>query len=300
MDRLAELKRTEPANGDIEMGQVDGAQPPADVDGPMREFYQEVDFLKEKMKRVESNIKAIDEAYTQELTTISADKAEQLTKQLESLIAETNKESQVISARLKQMAAANKSGKGSNAELRMRASLHGALAKKFYELMAAYQGLKSVNAARYRERVRRQVEIASGEPPTAEQLDELLAGGDANRLFANKLLADRRNADAAHALEFLRERHSDIVRLEAQMNELYQIFVDMATLVDAQGELLDQIEHNVGQSQAYTAEAVVELKKANKWAIRARKKKCIIVCLVIVCLIIIAVAIAVPVALALK
>jgi len=268
----------------------------------MKEFYQEVDFLKEKMKRVEVNIKAIDEAYTQELTTISADKADELTKKLEALIGETNKESQLISARLKQMGAQNKANasKGSNAEQRMRESLHATLAKKFYELMAAYQGLKSANASRYRERVRRQVEIAAGQAPTEEQLDEVLAAGDANRLFATKLLADRRNQDAANALVFLRERHTDILRLEAQINELYQIFVDMATLVEAQGEMLDQIETNVGKSAAYTGEAVVELKKANKWAIRARKKKCIIALLICCCLIIVAVAIAVPVALTLK
>jgi t-SNARE complex subunit (syntaxin) len=140
MDRLGELKKQQ-TPGDTQQDLEMGAIPAADVDGPMKEFYQEVDFLKEKMKRVEANIKAIDEAYTQELTTISADKADELTKKLEALIGETNKESQVIAARLKQMGATNKANasKGSNAEQRMRESLHATLAKKFYELMAAYQ-----------------------------------------------------------------------------------------------------------------------------------------------------------------
>ncbi len=47
--------------------------------------------------------------------------------------------------------------------------------------------------------------------------------------------------------------------------------VDMAILVEAQGEMLNQIEYNVSQSVAYTAKGVEELKGAVKQQKKGRK-----------------------------
>jgi len=49
------------------------------------------------------------------------------------------------------------------------------------------------------------------------------------------------------------------------------MFVDMASLVAEQSEVLQQIEGNVDKTLAYTKEAVVELKQANKLAKKSRK-----------------------------
>jgi t-SNARE complex subunit (syntaxin) len=295
-DRLAELRG----------GNAPPPEPPPSLEAggatspQMREFYEEIEQLKVRMGRVEANINAIDEKYTESLTTINAGKAEQLTREMEALVAETNRDSQMVAARIKQLGQANKSFQGSSAERRIRDSTFAALAKRFYELMTTYQGLKSRNASKYRDKVRRQMEIASGEKPSEAQVDEVIEGGDPNRLFAQKLLQDRRNQDAANALVFMQDRHNDIVRLEKSINELYQIFLDMATLVEQQGEMLDAIEFNVAKSEGYQEEAVVELKKASGWAVTARKKKCLIAILIVVCIIVVGVAIAVPVALTLR
>ncbi len=40
-----------------------------------------------------------------------------------------------------------------------------------------------------------------------------------------------------------------------------QLFMDMAVLVESQGELLNQIEHNVEQAVGYVAQGVDELNK---------------------------------------
>jgi len=287
------------------MGRIDaaGASDAANANAAaMREFHTEVGALRDALKQVETRIRDIDAKYTEQLMAIAADKADEATKQMESLIRETNTLSKDIAERLKRMAAANKQLPATtpNADRRLRDSLQATLQKKFYDLMAEYQELKSRHAQRYREKVRQQVQIASGQTPDDEQLDELVAAGDANRLFATKILQDRRNQDAANALAFLTERHSDIIRLEQQMNELHQIFVDMAALVEAQGEMLDQIENNVDQAVEYVEEAVKQVEKSKRLAIRARKKKLIIALLICCCLIIVAVAIAVPLSLALK
>ena len=297
LDRLGDIKRARPPAPDVEAGNA----LPSAASGPapdfLRDFYQEVDGLKARLAEIEAAVRAIDDKYNDALTAASTGKADAATQELERLIGDTNRLSQDVAARLKAMQAANGKFKGANAEARIRESMHSTLAKRFYELMGAYQALKSKNAARFRAKVRQQVEVASGAKPTEAQLDEIIEAGDPNRLFATKLLADKRSTDAANALVFMKERHGDIVRLEKSINELHAIFVDMAMLVEQQGEMLDVIERSVEKSVAYTEEAVAELKKANKSTKRSRKKKCIIFLVVLCCCIIVIVAVAVPLAL---
>jgi t-SNARE complex subunit, syntaxin len=51
-----------------------------------------------------------------------------------------------------------------------------------------------------------------------------------------------------------------------------------------QGELLDQIEYTVGQSVNYTGRAVEELRTANKYQKKVRRKMCLLICCCLVIL----------------
>ena len=50
------------------------------------------------------------------------------------------------------------------------------------------------------------------------------------------------------------------------------------------GELLDQIEYTVGQSVNYTGKAIEELRTANKYQKKTRRKMCCIICVILVVL----------------
>lgn len=293
-DRLSEIRRGRPPAPDLEAGAASPGPPGAPTTDFLKEFYQEVDVIKAKLSEIEGAIRTIDEKYNDTLTAASTGKADAATQELERHITDTNRTAQDVAARLKAMQADNAKHRGASAEARIRESIHSTLAKRFYELMGQYQALKSKNAARYREKVRRQVEVASGTKPTEQQLDEIIEAGDPNRLFATKLLQDKRSTDAANALVFMKDRHNDIVRLEKSINELHQIFVDMAILVEQQGEMLDVIEKSVEKSMAYTEDAVQELRKVNKSTKRSRKKKCIIAIIVLCCCLIVFLAIFLP------
>ena len=51
---------------------------------------------------------------------------------------------------------------------------------------------------------------------------------------------------ALDTLAEVQERHEAVKELEKSLMELHQVFLDMAVLVDAQGEMLDNIEQQVG------------------------------------------------------
>lgn len=46
-------------------------------------------------------------------------------------------------------------------------------------------------------------------------------------------------------LEEVKDTYHDVRRLEASILELHKMFMDLALLVDRQGEMLDQIEYQV-------------------------------------------------------
>lgn len=69
--------------------------------------------------------------------------------------------------------------------------------------------------------------------------------------------------------------------------ELHQLFADMQLMVEAQGEMLDQIEKQMSRVVATTDESVTALIDANKHQKSARKKMKKIVAVVAVLLIVV-------------
>ena len=105
---------------------------------------------------------------------------------------------------------------------------------------------------------------------TSEEIDAALESGN-TQIFADQILDKKRHTAAKEALAYIENRHKDIIRLEQSIQELHQLFLDLAILVEAQGELIDQIEYNVSQAASYTKDAVKQLADANKYQKRSRK-----------------------------
>ena len=58
----------------------------------------------------------------------------------------------------------------------------------------------------------------------------------------------------------INERHEAVKELEKSLMELHQVFLDMAVLVEAQGEMLDNIEQQV--SACYAAWCAASMQDA--------------------------------------
>jgi len=96
------------------------------------------------------------------------------------------------------------------------------------------------------------------------------------------------------AFDNVSTKYQDVLKLEASVAELAQMFQDFALIVEQQGELLDQIEYQVKSSSEYIDEANVEMGQAIDYQISIRKKQCclaVIILLVIVIIVVIAVTV---------
>ena len=77
-------------------------------------------------------------------------------------------------------------------------------------------------------------------------------------------------ASAVQVLDTLaevQERHEAVKELEKSLMELHQVFLDMAVLVEAQGEMLDNIEQQVGSGPGASAPYWAASSLLHVWAL---------------------------------
>uniref|UniRef100_A0A8C3SFS3 Syntaxin-1B n=1 Tax=Chelydra serpentina TaxID=8475 RepID=A0A8C3SFS3_CHESE len=146
---------------------------------------------------------------------------------------------------------------------------HSTLSRKFVEVMTEYNATQSKYRDRCKDRIQRQLEI-TGRTTTNEELEDMLESGKL-AIFTDDIKMDSQMTK--QALNEIETRHNEIIKLETSIRELHDMFVDMAMLVESQGEMIDRIEYNVEHSVDYVERAVSDTKKAVKYQSKARRVK---------------------------
>lgn len=88
--------------------------------------------------------------------------------------------------------------------------------------------------------------------PTPEEESVLPVGNTVARAFAEANLDEQRH------------KKEDMMRLERSLGEIRESFLQIAALVDAQGEMLDCIEFSMVNTKNYSHQANIQLIKARK------------------------------------
>ncbi|KAI6242727.1 putative syntaxin-3 [Aphelenchoides fujianensis] len=112
-----------------------------------------------------------------------------------------------------------------------------------------------------------------------EGVDEAIEKGE---LFntVGVMMAER---DKKVLFEDVKSRHEDILKLEASIRELHEIFQDMAMLIESQGEIVDRIETNVNYAADYAERALRNVNHAQKAKNRNIKLKiAAVICAVLI------------------
>jgi len=91
-------------------------------------------------------------------------------------------------------------------------------------------------------------------------------------------------------MQQLQERENSIRQLESDIIDVNTIFKDLATMVHEQGSMVDSIEQNVESTNIRVHEGTDQLRQAEMYKNRARRKK-FILCLIAVILLIILITI---------
>ncbi|KAM9071301.1 syntaxin-3-like [Megaptera novaeangliae] len=286
-DRLEQLKAKQLTQDD----DADEVEIAVDNTAFMDEFFSEIEETRFNIDKISEHVEEAKKLYS---IILSAPIPEPKTKDdLEQLTTEIKKRANNVRNKLKSMERHIEEDEvRSSADLRIRKSQHSVLSRKFVEVMTKYNKAQVDFRERSKGRIQRQLEI-TGRKTTDEELEEMLESGNP-AIFTSGIIDSQISKQALSEIE---GRHKDIVRLESSIKELHDMFMDIAVLVENQGEMLDNIELNVMHTVDHVEKAREETKRAMKYQGQARKKLIIIIVVVVVLLGILALVIGLSVGL---
>lgn len=106
--------------------------------------------------------------------------------------------------------------------------------------------------------------------------------------FLQKAIQEQGRGRVLDTIKEIQERHDAVKEMEKNLKELHQVFLDMAVLVEAQGEQLDDIESHVARANSFVRSGADRLQGARAYQKNTRKWTCYaIILLLIIALIVI-------------
>ncbi|XP_060787259.1 syntaxin-1A isoform X2 [Neoarius graeffei] len=285
-DRLAELKSGRPS--DEEDGSV---MVPVDQGGFMEGFFRKVEEVRSILDKISSQVNEVKKKHSMILSAPNPD--ERTKEELEQLTVEIKKNANLVRTKLKSMQQSlppEDQANRASVDERIQRTQYTVLSRKFVEVMTEYNSTQVSFRDRSKSRIQRQLEI-TGKRTTNEELEDMLESGNPS-IFTSDIILDSQITQ--QALNEIESRHKDIIRLESSIKELHDMFVDMAMLVETQGEMIDNIENNIRNAVEYVGKANEEVKKAVRYQKSARRKIvhvaiCGSVCLILLLIIIVGV-----------
>lgn len=277
-DRLSALKAALPDEDDTTENGVCAVNV-ACTSSFMDAFFEQVEEIRGMVERISVNVEEVKRKHSAILAAPQSDdktkeELEQLMAEIKTLANKGRGKLKVMEQNIGQDEQANKF----SAELRIRKTQHATLSRKFVDVMNDYNSCQIDYRERCKGRIQRQLEI-TGRSTTDTELESMLESGNP-AIFTQGIITETQQA--RQSLKDIEARHNDIMKLESSIRELHEMFMDMAMLVESQGDLIDRIEYNVEKSVDYVESAKQDTKKAVKYQSKARRKKLFIILCVII------------------
>ncbi|XP_075517434.1 syntaxin-121-like [Primulina tabacum] len=256
-------------------------------------FFDDVEAVKEELGELESLYTQLQSSHEQSKTLHNAKTVKDLRSRMDSDISASLKKAKVIKVRLEALDRSNAAnrglpgcGPGSSSD-RTRTSVVNGLRKKLQETMTRFNDLRQKMGSEYRETVQRRYYTVTGENPDEKILDDLIETGE-SETFLQKSIQQQGRGQVMDTIMEIQERHDAVKEMERNLRELHQVFLDMAVLVQSQGEQLDDIESQVNRANSFVRGGTNQLEVARKHQKNTRKWACfgIIILLIIILIIV--------------
>ncbi|KMS96711.1 hypothetical protein BVRB_8g200170 [Beta vulgaris subsp. vulgaris] len=240
-------------------------------------FFEDVEKVKEDMKEVEKIYKRLQDQNEESKVVHNAKTMKELRARMDSDVSLVLKKVKIVKAKLEALDKSNVQarnvpgcGPGSSAD-RTRTSVVSGLGKKLKDMMDNFQALRAKMQSEYKETMERRYFTITGEKADETMIENLIASGESEN-FLQKAIQDQGRGQILDTISELQERHDAVKEIEKNLIELHQVFLDMAALVEAQGQQLNNIESHVAHASSFVrrgteelVEARVQQKNSRKW-----------------------------------
>ncbi|OII72499.1 uncharacterized protein cubi_00494 [Cryptosporidium ubiquitum] len=256
-------------------------------DEEMSSYYSEIRSIGVSLGYINKMIDEIRINKQRALLTTSSSEDEEISENLSKILDETHERTLELKNNIEYLRAQNenlkkKASKKEAAEIMIRENLLQTISKRFRETISEFQAVQSEYKAEMRNKIFRQIKIVY--PDVTQNTIELIAEeeGKITTTQLIKMKLSGSHETIGNAITDLQDRYRDIRRLEKSVEELQQLFIELASLINEQGEMLDHIEFSVSTARDYTEKADIELISARKYQKRTQKKMLwIILCIFI-------------------
>ncbi|XP_055818918.1 syntaxin-121-like [Solanum dulcamara] len=272
----------------IEMGDSSGVN--------LDKFFEDVETIKDELKNLEKLFTQLQNSNEKSKTLHNANAVKDLRSKMDDDVSMALKKAKFIKVRLEALDKSNASnrnlpgcGPGSSSD-RTRTSVVNGLRKKLQESMNQFNELRQKMASEYRETIQRRYYTVTGEKPDEEVLDTLISTGQ-SETFLQKAIQEQGRGQVMDTIMEIQERHEAVKELERNLKELHQVFLDMAVLVESQGEQLDDIESQVNRANSYVRGGAQQLQVARKHQKNTRKWTCFAIILLLIIILIVVLSI---------
>ncbi|XP_077242181.1 syntaxin-132-like [Tasmannia lanceolata] len=259
-----------------------------DSDLEMRAFKKQVLEVEKQLDKLSNQLQKLQDANEESKTVTKASSMKAIKQRMEKDMDEVGKIAHNIKARLEEIDRDNLTnrqkpgcGKGTAVD-RSRINLTNALKKKMKNKMTDFQTLRQTIQNEYREVVGRRVHTVTGTRPDDEMIERLIETGNDEKIF-HKAIQEMGRGQVLDALEEIQERHDAVKEIEKKLLDLHQVFLDMAVLVEAQGEMLDNIETQVMNTMDHMQSGTDALRTAK--SLQKKSRKCMLIAISILLII---------------
>jgi t-SNARE complex subunit (syntaxin) len=233
-----------------------------DDDAFLNEYYKRAEKIRNGTEVMRQKVNELREFYDSSLgNVISKNKKNQ--KEIDDLMDATNSTAHILREDLQRLG--NEIKEGEKNEDRIKKNIHTSLLEDFLDLMQEYQSIQNNHNEEMRRLVKAQVHLVDPQA-TDETVEKAILGGPQMIFSSDKVKA------AQESLNYIQNKHTEILKLERSLEEVHQLFVDMSVLVQEQSEMINSIAFQVTNAKNDIRDATNQLREANK----IQRKKCLI------------------------
>ncbi|CAN1814077.1 SYP112 [Linum perenne] len=245
----AELKKQAKQDMEAELSELSSTDEPI-----LREFFHQVDSIKAEMEEIANLLSELQTLNEETKSSHSAKIIRGLRDRIQSDTVTILRKAKNVKSSLESLEKANISNRAESHLYRegtpvdrTRVSVTNGLRVKFRQAMNEFLFLREKILSDYRSELKRKYFVATGEEADEETMENMVSG----KWKVESLLVEGKKAETMDLP--CKERHQAVLDIQRSLTKLHQVFLDMAVLVEAQGERIDDIEENVAKASEFVA-----------------------------------------------
>lgn len=261
------------------------AEPAAN--GFMEVFFRDIEDVKELVQDIKNATAEIKSLQDQAMNAIKSEEEAEVSQHLSKVLIKTNKSAALAKRKLEHLKSdtGKMDKKRAQADIRMRENIQSTTLQSLIGAIRTYQQAQNEFKASLQGKERDKIRAVKPDA-TDEEIGQVMSTGDVGAVVRESLLQPGADPIAQAYLHAV-DKYQDVLKLEKSVEELHQMFMDMAVLVEAQGEMLDNVEAQVIMAKDYMQQGNKELKKALKARKQTRRRMCCFMICIIVLLVIV-------------